>query len=133
MKKGFTLIEVLAVIVILGLVMTIGVTVVSGIRDSSIKKAQKIKEEEIVAGAILYGQENRNIFGNEECGTDEDFCNKETITVGNLLDKDYVESKEGMTSDGKKELTNSVTGTSMRGVKVRVYMKNNRVYARIEE
>ena len=61
-KKGFTLVELLAVIIILTLVITIAFVSVTRVREESLKRVVETKVEQIEQAAILYGQENPNVI-----------------------------------------------------------------------
>ena len=61
-NKGFTLVELLAVIVILSLVITIGTFSVMKIRNNSLKKIVDTKVNDLEASAIVYGQEEPDIL-----------------------------------------------------------------------
>lgn len=128
-KKGFTLIEILAVVAILSLL--IGLAVFSGIkiRNNSLEKVVNIKIGELESSAILYGQEHREEL-NLECEINNEkykFCKK--ITVNELISSGYYESNE-TNKEGKKDLINNVTNESMLNDIVVMYQKNNRVYAK---
>ena len=47
MKKGFTLIEVLAVIVLLGIIMSVAIVAISGYVEESKLKTYGLEKEEI--------------------------------------------------------------------------------------
>ena len=81
-KKGFTLVELLAVIAILGIITGIATLSVFTIQNSSNKKTYETKVKMIERASELYGEENkRNIT---ECDT------YTSITVKTLLDEDYL-------------------------------------------
>ena len=54
MKKGFTLLELLAVIILIGFLLTIVVPSTIKILDSSIVNTMKIQEEEVESAAKIY-------------------------------------------------------------------------------
>lgn len=128
-KKGFTLVEVLAVIVILAIVISIAVTSVTGIRTNSLKKLLETKISNIEGSAIMYAQDNQDIL-NEKCIVDDkpyDFC--KVVTVKILVDNDYYKAQ---TSDDKsKTVINDVTNKSMLCDTVQIYKNNNRIYAKM--
>ena len=61
-KNGFTLIEVLAVLVILSIIMSIGAISVINIRNNSYKDLLETKKQNLEAAAIVYGQENPDVL-----------------------------------------------------------------------
>lgn len=128
-KNGFTLIESLAVIVILSIIISMSTFGVMRIRNNSLKKLLDTKINELEASAILYGQENQSSLGGA-CtvdGVESKFCN--VITVKELIDSDYYKSNE-VNSSNKKDLINNVTNKSMLCDEIQIYKKNNRVYAK---
>ncbi len=105
-KKGFTLVEILAVIVILSLLIAIAVP--SSITISN-KIKQKLLDEKITfieKAAILWAQDNRRCFTIDECSslqaagftctenTNTKTCN---INVDFLINENYHDDEE----DGK--------------------------------
>ena len=85
-KKGFTLVELLAVIVVLAVILVIaGINVMQSINDSK-KKAKYIAAKEIVEIASAYMYE-KNISG----------C----VTVKDLIDDGYLEEAVTNPKDGK--------------------------------
>lgn len=131
-NKGFTLIELLAVVVILGIVIAIAATNVTTIRNNSMKKVLDTKINDLEGAAVVYGQENQREL-TSSCtvsGVDYDFC--KLVTVKDLIDNDYYETKE-TNDEGKNDLVNNVTRGSMLCDTVRIYRKNNRVYAVMSE
>lgn len=131
-KKGFTLVEILAVIAILALIITISGISIVAIRNNSLNDLRDEKVTEAINSAIIYGQENPNDL-TETCtvdGVDYNFC--KTITIGELLDRDYNESSEGtilINGENHKDVYNNVTNKSMRCDTIIIYRKNNRIYA----
>lgn len=130
-KKGFTLVELLAVIALIAIISTIAFSSAIAIRNNSNKKLLKTKVEQIESAAILYGQENPNIL-TTECIVDEvsyKFCKE--ITVKDLIDGNFFEP--GVFKDEEKVLINDVTSESMNSEVVIIYRKNNRIYAIIKD
>ncbi|MFR5856739.1 MAG: type II secretion system protein [Bacilli bacterium] len=146
-KKGFTLVELLAVIAILAIVITIGLISVTRIRENALKKIVATKIEQIEQAAILYGQENP-----EELTSDNDNCkgvitteNKAgdkteyniticTIkTAGELINAGFFDSKYLNKENGKVDLINDYTGKSMLNDTVIIYRRNNRIYSIIDD
>lgn len=128
MKKGFTLIEVLAVIVILSIVIGMAVYSSNRVKDSSLEKLLQTKIDNLESAAIMYGQDNPEEL-NESCTIFEvDYSNCMTVTVNVLIDGSYFKSTE-TDSEGKVTLINNVTKESMLDDKLTIYRKNNRIYA----
>lgn len=143
MKKGFTLIEVLAVIVVLSLIMTIAIRSIGTVRESQLKKVAEEKIHNIEKAAILYGQENPSIFDN---ATESIKCSNSTFnesTMPGISDyKDYedciiIVAKDLATNnylscdyqDDEYLLRNDLTGENMLSYYVAIYRSNNRVNA----
>ena len=57
-KKGFTLVEVLAVVVILSIILSMATFGVMNIRRNSLQKLVDTKISNLESSAIIYGQEN---------------------------------------------------------------------------
>lgn len=140
-RKGFTLVELLAVIIILTLVITIAFVSVTRVREESLKRVVETKVEQIEQAAILYGQENPNVI-KTSCTNHEktvveatnytpSFCI--TVTAGVLIDNNFFESSYLDEVNGKTDLINDVTGKSMREDTVIIYRRNNRIYSIIDE
>lgn len=131
-KNGFTLIEVLAVIVILGIIMSIGAISVINIRNNSYKDLLETKKQNLEAAAIVYGQENPGVL-KDKCEVDNyksDYC--AVVTVATLINGKYFKSTETNAS-GEADLINNVTNKSMKNDKIQIYRKNNSIYAKYLE
>ena len=140
-KKGFTLVELLAVIIILTLVITIAFVSVTRVREESLKRVVETKVEQIEQAAILYGQENPNVIKTsctdhektvvEATNYTPSFC--VTVTAGVLIDNNFFESSYLDEVNGKTDLINDVTDKSMRNDTVIIYRRNNRIYSISDE
>ena len=140
-KNGFTLVELLAVIIILTLVITIAFVSVTRVREESLKRVVETKVEQIEQAAILYGQENPNVIKTsctdhektvvEATNYTPSFC--VTVTAGVLIDNNFFESSYLDEVNGKTDLINDVTDKSMRNDTVIIYRRNNRIYSIIDE
>lgn len=128
MKKGFTLIEMLAVIVILSIVIGMAMFSSSRVKDNSLKKLLETKISDLESAAIMYGQENQGEL-NESCTISEvEYSACKGITVKELIDGSYYKSTE-TDNNGNVTLINNVTHESMLNDKLTIYRKNNRIYA----
>lgn len=131
-KNGFTLIEILAVIVILSIVASLVTINVMKIRNNSFEDLLETKIQNLESAAIVYGQENPGKL-TDECTVDEyksDSCT--VVTVKELIDGKYFNSTETNES-GQKDLINNVTNKSMKDDKIQIYRKNNSIYAKYLE
>lgn len=131
-KNGFTLIEVLAVLVILSIIMSIGAISVINIRNNSYKDLLETKKQNLEAAAIVYGQENPDVL-KDKCEIDNyksDYC--AMVTVATLINGKYFKSTE-TNANGEIDLINNVTNKSMKNDKIQIYRKNNSIYAKYLE
>ena len=123
MNKGFTLVELLIVMSIIGLIAVIAV-------PSSITISKKIKQkmldskiELIAKGAIVWGQQNKSKL--TETDADSNKC--KTLTIKDLLDENALEPDE--VESGEKKLLNPTNSGSLNDCQVKIFIKNKRVYA----
>ncbi len=131
-KNGFTLIEVLAVLVILSIIMSIGAISVINIRNNSYEDLLETKKQNLEAAAIVYGQENPDVL-KDKCEVDNyksDYC--AVVTVATLINGKYFKSTE-TNANGEIDLINNVTNKSMKNDKIQIYRKNNSIYAKYLE
>lgn len=126
-KKGFTLTELLAVIVILAIITIVAAASISGVMGNAKKNMLEDKKMNIETAAINYIQNNNIELNSADCtpiGSNYDRC--KTLTVQELLNAKELESK-----DRNNKFYNDVTGKDMANDKVTVYRMNNRLYAKI--
>lgn len=128
-KNGFTLVEILAVIVILSIVATMATFSVMKTRENSMKKLLNTKIDELEASAILYGQENQSSLEGTCTVDNEEYKFCKLVTVKELIDNDYYTTSEE-NRNNKKDLINNVTNKSMLCDEIQIYKNNNRVYAK---
>ena len=133
-KKGFTLVELLGVIVVLSFVMTIAFFSVNRVREDSMQKILETKLDQVEQAAVFYAQDNPSILS-ESCVVDDvyydNYC--KVLTVRELINAggNYFESGT-LTQDESgnyEDLINDWTGKSMLDDTVQVYRKNNRIYS----
>lgn len=131
-KKGFTLVELLAVLVILATVTVLGFAGINAITAKLRQNMVKTKLDSLEESAIYYGQEHVNEL-TETCtvdGVDYNYC--KLVTVKFLIDNKAFDTEE-TDKDGKPYLKNNVTKKSMMDDTIQIYKKNNRVYAKVKE
>lgn len=80
-KKGFTLAEVLAVIVLMGILVTIAIPTINTITNNINKRLFNTKKELILTSAEKYAKDNKEFF------TDGSM----TVTIDDLVKAGYVE------------------------------------------
>jgi type IV pilus assembly protein PilA len=93
-EKGFTLVELLAVIVILGIIVAIAIPAVGNIIDNAQTEANDAQIELVVDAARLFDVQNTMADG-------------ETILVSDLVDYGYLELRDSDTITGGVEKTSS--------------------------
>lgn len=140
-KKGFTLVEILAVLVIIAVVSLIGTVSITGVRRKMDENLFKNKLGEIISAASKWGEDNKSELDTEK-------------TVGFLITNGYLETEEaintikyehtcgsdkndenGYIEDGlcKNVITNNVDYKVLNSLVVLIYRENNRVYSCIKD
>lgn len=143
-KKGFTLVELMAVIVIISIVALVGVTSITGVRKQMDKKLFEEKLNSAISSAEKWGEDNK------------DMLTPPTIkTIGQLIVSNYYESEEAVNPtlynytkcsnsktsqfgyfDGelcKNIVTNNVDNLIVNEISIKIFIKSKRVYACIEK
>ena len=90
-NKGFTLVELLAVVVVLIAISSIAIPTISSSLERSREKRYKAKVKLVESAAKLYASDHKEVFDNEW-----DFCN---ILVSTLVSNDYIDSDDDISSD----------------------------------
>lgn len=131
-KKGLTLVELLAVIVLISLLLGLGIPGINRIRQNMSKKSLNTKVKLIEQAAVLWGQDNKTLLQKDDCSDVDNVVDNENkkcyqIKIEELITEDYLESE----SYNEIIYTNPETNKDMieKNCYVRVYKKNNRVYA----
>ncbi len=141
-KKGFTLVELMAVIVLISVVALIGVSSVIGVRKQMNKKLFEDKMSSAISAAEKWGEDNKDSL-------------ETTLTIGDLIVNNYYESEEAVDpslynytkcsnnkssklgyKDGelcKNIVTNNADNLVVNELSIKVFTKNRRVYACIEK
>lgn len=128
-NKGFTLVEIISVIALLGLVIGICVPSIMNASTNVKKKTLQTKVDSIEKAAVLYGQDHRENF-NSSCSlcdgiTGECYCYDNLINVDILVTEGYINYDEGTS-----EILNPIDETkSMKNCQIQIYKKYNKIYA----
>ena len=99
-NKGFTLVELLAVVTILGILSSIAIIGVSKLIDKSKKDADEQQKQTLIMAAKSYFQDNRSMLPRED-GTSRD------VTVVVLKNNKYL--KEDIKNSKKESCMNDNT------------------------
>ncbi len=119
MKKGFTLVEMLAVIALVGLLAVIGVATYTNVNESAKQKTLEAKKEHIRAAAIKWAKENN-------------ITSKTVISVNALVVEGYLTADENRVDDiGLIE--NPVTGENMICNTVDISFKQSETVAEVND
>ena len=148
MNKGFTLVELMAVLVLIVIIATIGYAGITVVNNNIEKNLWNTTVEEIETGAVQYGQDNLSRL-TSTCNNGA-ISNCLEVTVGFLIERNYVDTDEyecEKDSNGnckednggniiytdREIITNNVTGEIVNDNIVYIYLENNRVYAQYQE
>ena len=133
-KRGFTFIELLAVILIIGVVIGISVPAIRYADRKFHEKAYNTKIQLIKHAAEDYGddfkeviidQSNTNTYTDPTTNTSYKAV---TVKVRDLLSNGYITKDTDMT---KEDILDPRTNESMLDITITIYIKNNRAYAKI--
>lgn len=94
-NKGLTLVELLAVIVIIGILSSLAVTAISKLLDRSTENYYKDQEDNIALAAQTYTNDNRNLLPFKTTAPD----NTTTIRLRELIDKGYIKTVKDKSGD----------------------------------
>ena len=134
-NKGLTLVELLAVIVLISLLLGLGIPGINRIRENMNKKALNTKIGLIEQAGVLWGQDNKTMLqkdgldgtcnlGKDSTGT---FIKCYKILLKDLIEDDYLDSENYNSITYKNPRTDE--DMIDKSCYVSVYKKNNRVYA----
>ena len=126
-KKGFTLVELLGVIVILALITVIATSSINAVMNNAKEKMLEDKIMNIETAAVNYVSNQNITLNSSDCANiNSDYDRCKTLTVQTLINAKELESK-----DRNNKFYNDVTGKDMAQDKVTVYRMNNRLYAKM--
>ncbi len=120
-NKGFTLTELLAVIVLITIVGSIAAFSVLSLNDDINENLFEAQKEIILKGAELYGQDNINDI--IDICDDGNKCIEISIKE---ISSDYLDRSDEC--EKSKCILNDITGVSMEDDIIRIFIKNNRIY-----
>ena len=113
-KKGFTLSEIIAVIILISIIVAIAVPSVLSVKKRVNERLFEGKKETILVAAELYGQDNPHLFNPDEF----------IVTVGELVNANYVEKdteqNDKNCSDSYGCAINPIDNSSLNDVKILV-------------
>ncbi len=130
-KKGFTLIEILAVIVITALITIIASTGISGVKKSINENLYQSNVALIEKSAVNFGEDKKSYLEslNSSCTIDSVTykpCLK--VTVASLIDRYYIKTKEVDEENNKVLIDNRKNKEDKN-----YYMNDNFVYIYIDD
>ena len=114
-QKGFSMVEILAVVVILGVLSTIGIVSVSRMIEKSRNHYYDAQTDQLILAAQSYANDNKNILPKNIGGIS-------TIYLQELIDKKYI--KEDIVDQNKKKCYTKdevVNGKKVKGSRVDIY------------
>ena len=121
-NKGFSMVEILAVVVILGVISTIGIVSVSRMIENSRRHYYHAQEEQLILAAQSYSNDNKNILPKTIGGTS-------TVYLQELIDKKYI--KETIVDQNKVPCytkDQEVNGKKVKGSRVDIYKSSKTDY-----
>ena len=126
-KKGFTLVELLAVLVLISLLMGLAIPGINRISNNMKKKSYNQKIKLIESAAELWGQDNKTRLQTTSCNIDDNEVPCYKIEIKELLSENYLDSDN---NSGK--YINPKNDKDMKECIVFVYKQNKRVYAKFD-
>lgn len=126
-KKGFTLIEILSVMILITLLLGVGIPGITRISTNMKEKSLNTKINLIESAATSWGESNKALLQSENnCLINRETYSCKKITVRDLIEDDYLDSE----NYNKIEYNNPVNNDSILENCVYIYKKNNRVYTK---
>ena len=124
-NKGFTLVELLAVIVILAIVSLVAVPSINGLLRKSRTNMFCKKVESIEAAAKYYAQDNLS-----DLGSDSKMVIANKIPIRLLVEKGYLKKDSDNCTVGSNCVTDPRDKSSLDNNYIDIYSENNRLYGR---
>lgn len=123
-KNGFTLVELLSVLVLISLLMGIAIPGINRISKNMKTKSYNEKKELIESAAVLWGQDNKTLLQSTSCTVNGVDYSCYRISIKSLIEEDYLDYDR----NGYKYI-DPETNSDIKDKCVYVYRKNKRVYA----
>ena len=126
-NKGFSMVEILAVVVILGVISSIGIVTVSRLVDNSRIHYYQTQEEQLVLAAQSYANDNKNILP-------KTVGEMKTITLKELRDNNYIkeeivdQNKNKCYEDKHIEKDSEDNDVELEGSRVEIYKSTKTDY-----
>lgn len=134
-KKGFTLVELLAVIVLIAVISTIGIASYLGVKKQIDRKRFTNKLFESISSAEKWGEYNKDKLINK----DENNLSYAVVKLSELINTNYFETEETFDATkyncSKKEnglcknvAVNNVDNIVINDLQIKVFKKNKQIY-----
>lgn len=95
-NEGFTIVELLAVIAIIGLILAFSIPVITSSSSGATEKAFQTKISMIESAGFMWGQDNIRVIIEDVNSTTDENNNKTTEkTVSDLVSDGYLEYEDG--------------------------------------
>jgi len=115
-NRGFTLIELIATIVILAIVLSITGLTIAGVISGARNKNYELLITDIISAAELYYQECKYL------PIDNSICDSTTITLGDLVEYGYL---TGNDPDKTAKVINPIDETDISNCQIKVELNSN--------
>ena len=127
-RKGFTLVEILITIALIGLLFGIGIPGVMKISNNMKKRSFETKTNLVEQAGTLYGEDNKTLLQSNECIIDGKKIPCKRISVKELIEEDYLDSEK----NNELKFVNPMDNNDLLDSCVFIYRKNNRIYTYFE-